>query len=171
MKKEVRTLVYDDELHIEAYRFEGIVQPFPNHFHEYYVIGFMEDGERVLSCKNQEYTITQHECRLTRHSFDNTKGISYPEYSQSLLYSISPSLAPELYDIIDCCAGDTPRMSGMPDRTCSHTAAFACAPSPASDKRLAMSSFHFERFFSEVRWRLVFYVTQKPALEVRFPIL
>ena len=57
MKKEVRTVVYDDELHIEAYRFEGIVQPFPNHFHEYYVIGFMEDGERVLSCKNQEYTI------------------------------------------------------------------------------------------------------------------
>ena len=57
MKKEVRTVVYDDELHIEAYRFEGIVQPFPNHFHEYYVIGFMEDGERILSCKNQEYNI------------------------------------------------------------------------------------------------------------------
>ena len=57
MKKEVRTVVYDDELRIEAYRFEGIVQPFPNHFHEYYVIGFMEDGERVLSCKNQEYAI------------------------------------------------------------------------------------------------------------------
>ena len=59
MKKEARTVVYDDELHIEAYRFEGIVQPFPNHFHEYYVIGFMEDGERILSCKNQEYTITR----------------------------------------------------------------------------------------------------------------
>ena len=32
MKKEVRTVVYDDELHIEAYRFEGIVafsEPFP----------------------------------------------------------------------------------------------------------------------------------------------
>ena len=59
MKKEIRTVVYDDELHIEAYRFEGIVQPFPNHFHEYYVIGFVEDGERVLSCKNQEYTISK----------------------------------------------------------------------------------------------------------------
>lgn len=64
MKKEVRTAVYDDELHIEAYRFEGIVQPFPNHFHEYYVIGFMEDGERVLSCKNQEYTITKGDVLL-----------------------------------------------------------------------------------------------------------
>jgi len=57
MKKEIRTVVYDDELHIEAYRFEGIVQPFPNHFHEYYVIGFVEAGERVLSCKNLEYAI------------------------------------------------------------------------------------------------------------------
>ena len=59
MKKEIRTVVYDDELRLEACRFEGIVQPFPNHFHEYYVIGFMEAGERVLSCKNQEYAITK----------------------------------------------------------------------------------------------------------------
>ena len=57
MKKELRTIVYDDELRIEAYRFEGIVQPFPNHFHEYYVIGFVEDGKRGLSCKNKEYII------------------------------------------------------------------------------------------------------------------
>lgn len=59
MKKETRTVVYDDELRIEAYRFEGIVQPFPNHFHEYYVIGFIEDGQRILSCRNQEYTIAK----------------------------------------------------------------------------------------------------------------
>lgn len=59
MKRETRTVVYDDELRIEAYRFEGIVQPFPNHFHEYYVIGFIEEGERCLSCRNQEYTITK----------------------------------------------------------------------------------------------------------------
>lgn len=64
MKKAIRTVVYDDELHIEAYRFEGIVQPFPNHFHEYYVIGFVEKGERVLSCKNQEYTIKKGDILL-----------------------------------------------------------------------------------------------------------
>lgn len=57
MKKEIKTVVYDDELRIEAYRFEGIVQPFPNHFHEYYVIGFIEEGERCLSCRKREYTI------------------------------------------------------------------------------------------------------------------
>lgn len=59
MKKEIRTVVYDDKLRIEAYRFEGIVQTFPNHFHEYYVIGFVEKGERILSCKNREYSIKQ----------------------------------------------------------------------------------------------------------------
>lgn len=57
MKKEMRKVCFDEELRIEAYHFEGIVQPFPNHFHEHYVIGFVEDGQRVLSCRNKEYTI------------------------------------------------------------------------------------------------------------------
>lgn len=57
MRKEIRTAVYDEELQIEAYRFEGIVQLFPSHFHKYYVVGFVEKGERSLSCRNQEYTI------------------------------------------------------------------------------------------------------------------
>lgn len=64
MKKEVRTVVCDDDLHIEAYRFEGIARPFPNHFHEYYVIGYVEDGERTLCCKNQEYTIAKGDVLL-----------------------------------------------------------------------------------------------------------
>ena len=50
MRKEMRTVVYDNELQMEAYRFKGIIQPFPNHFHEHYVIGFVENGHRVLSC-------------------------------------------------------------------------------------------------------------------------
>ena len=57
MRKELRTVVYDEELRLEAYRFEGIMQPFPNHFHEHYVIGFVEGGQRALSCKNKEYRI------------------------------------------------------------------------------------------------------------------
>ena len=57
MKKDTRIVVYDNELRLEAYRFENILQPFPNHFHEYYVIGYMESGERNLSCKNKEYTL------------------------------------------------------------------------------------------------------------------
>ena len=57
MKKEIRTVVYDEELKIEAYRFEGIVQPFPCHFHEHYVLGLVEKGERVLSLRDGEYAI------------------------------------------------------------------------------------------------------------------
>lgn len=57
MKKEIRTVVYDEQLKIEAYRFDGFVRSFPNHFHEYYVIGYIEAGQRVLSCNHQEYAI------------------------------------------------------------------------------------------------------------------
>ena len=70
MKKEVRTICYDEELKIEAYRFEGIMQPFPNHFHEYYVIGYVEDGERMLSCRNREYSIGRGDI-LIFHPGDN----------------------------------------------------------------------------------------------------
>jgi AraC-like DNA-binding protein len=54
---ESRTVKYDRELHVEAYHFQGIMQRFPNHFHEYYVVGFIEKGKRHLSCRNREYTI------------------------------------------------------------------------------------------------------------------
>lgn len=57
MANEVRTVCFDTDLKIEAYRFEGIMQKFPNHFHDYYVIGFIEKGQRYLLCKNQEYII------------------------------------------------------------------------------------------------------------------
>lgn len=57
MRKEIKTLVYDEELRLEAYRFEGMSKPFPNHFHDYYVIGLIEKGERRLWCRHQEYAI------------------------------------------------------------------------------------------------------------------
>lgn len=54
---EQRLASYDNELKIEAHQFNGIMQRFPNHFHEYYVIGFVESGKRGLTCKNREYII------------------------------------------------------------------------------------------------------------------
>jgi AraC-like DNA-binding protein/mannose-6-phosphate isomerase-like protein (cupin superfamily) len=57
METEKRTVQFDSDLGIEAYHFEGIMQKFPNHFHEHYVIGFVESGRRFLICKNIEYTI------------------------------------------------------------------------------------------------------------------
>jgi AraC-like DNA-binding protein len=58
VKKEMRKAAYDSVLNIEACRFQGILQPFPPHFHEYYVIGLMEEGERRLICGNME-TVTR----------------------------------------------------------------------------------------------------------------
>ncbi|MCM3781773.1 AraC family transcriptional regulator [Neobacillus mesonae] len=57
MAQENRSVCFDTELQVEAYRFEGIMQKFPNHFHDYYVLGFIEQGKRYLTCKNGEYII------------------------------------------------------------------------------------------------------------------
>lgn len=57
MKKEVRTVCYDEELRIEALSFEGVSQPFPNHFHEHYVIGLILRGRRDMLCNNRPYAL------------------------------------------------------------------------------------------------------------------
>lgn len=56
--QEQRHVYYDHDLDIEAYNLSGIVQKFPNHFHEYYVIGFVEGGSRHLWCKGEEYDLS-----------------------------------------------------------------------------------------------------------------
>ncbi|MGL4695824.1 AraC family transcriptional regulator [Enterococcus larvae] len=67
---EKRTVIFDSDLSIEAYRFEGIKQKFPNHFHEFYVLGFIEGGRRYLSCKQKEY-ITDVGDLLLINPYDN----------------------------------------------------------------------------------------------------
>lgn len=70
MQNGIKTIVYDEQLRLEAYRFEGISQPFPNHFHEYYVIGYIEKGKRILSCMNKEYLL-QADDMILFHPGDN----------------------------------------------------------------------------------------------------
>lgn len=57
MPNEMRTVHYDEQLGIEAYAFKGLMQQFPNHFHEYYVLGFIEAGKRHLTCGGKEYIV------------------------------------------------------------------------------------------------------------------
>ncbi|MDY3617458.1 AraC family transcriptional regulator [Agathobaculum sp.] len=57
-EQEQRRVYYDRDLNIEIYNLSGIVQKFPNHFHEYYVIGFVEGGNRHLWCKGREYDLS-----------------------------------------------------------------------------------------------------------------
>lgn len=63
-EQEQRHVYYDRDLDIEAYNLSGIVQKFPNHFHEYYVIGFIEGGKRHLWCKGKEYDTSAGELIL-----------------------------------------------------------------------------------------------------------
>ena len=90
MKKTVRTAVYDDLLNIEAFRFEGLIQPFENHFHEDYVIGLVEAGKRRLSCKNREYNLQagdvvlfqpgeNHACVQSDGGILDYRGLNLPE--------------------------------------------------------------------------------------------
>lgn len=58
MRPGVRSAVYDRELNIEAYSFDGVVQEFPNHVHDYYVIGLIERGRRRLVCMGREYEVS-----------------------------------------------------------------------------------------------------------------
>lgn len=55
--QEQRHVYYDHDLGIEAYQLSGVVQKFPNHFHDFYVIGFIEGGNRHLWCRGQEYDL------------------------------------------------------------------------------------------------------------------
>ena len=59
METENRRVCFDRVLKIEAYHFKGLMQKFPNHFHEYYVLGFVESGCRLLTCRNKKYTINE----------------------------------------------------------------------------------------------------------------
>ena len=100
MKREIRTVVYDKILQIEAYRFEGIMQPFPNHFHEHYVIGFVENGKRCLFCKDQKYNIKKgdiilfnpgdnHACVQSNHETFDYRGFNI---SKSIMLDLAEEI-------------------------------------------------------------------------------
>jgi AraC-like DNA-binding protein len=54
---ELRTACYDTELQVEAYRFQDVMHSFPNHFHDHYVFGYIENSPRRMLCNNIEYSI------------------------------------------------------------------------------------------------------------------
>jgi len=58
MSGEERLAVCSRRLRLEAYYFKGMARPFPEHFHQYYVIGLVESGERRLLCRQQTYTLS-----------------------------------------------------------------------------------------------------------------
>lgn len=84
MSEEKKTIVYDQNLDIEAYYFDGKRQAFPNHSHEYYVIGFVEQGHRKLICNKKCYIASSGSFILLnpgdRHYCDPNCAEEYLEY-------------------------------------------------------------------------------------------
>lgn len=62
--ESVKKICYDNDLKLEAYSFDGLVQSFPNHVHDYYVFGIVEKGGRVLQCRNKEYLLWRGDVML-----------------------------------------------------------------------------------------------------------
>ena len=57
MGRNGRRAYYDRAFGMEGFSFQGIMQSFPNHFHDHYVIGCIERGERRMACGNREYLL------------------------------------------------------------------------------------------------------------------
>ncbi len=100
MNKGKRIAVYDENLKIESYTLKGFVNPFPNHFHDFFVIGLMEDGERLLSCRNSEYTLKKHSMILfnpgDNHACSPSEGISMDYKAINIPKDVMNSMAKEL---------------------------------------------------------------------------
>lgn len=97
---ELRTVVYDAQLHLEAYHFAGIVQPFPNHFHEHYVLGLVEAGQRTLCCNNREYALRPGDILLFNpgdsHGCTQSDGGTFAYRAFNIPQSTMLSLAEEI---------------------------------------------------------------------------
>jgi AraC-like DNA-binding protein len=105
MEKEFRAVWFDNDLKVEAYTFKGVIQKFPNHFHDYYVIGFIEKGTRSLLWKNKFYNISKgdiilfnpyenHECEQPDTQILDYRSINIPS---SIMQDITAKLIGEKY--------------------------------------------------------------------------
>ena len=59
MTDNIKNFYYDKDLNIEVYSFDNLTSHFPSHFHDYYVIGIAEKGERILHLNDKEYTLSK----------------------------------------------------------------------------------------------------------------
>lgn len=105
-----KTICYDQDLGIEVYSFTGVSQNFPNHFHDYYVVGLIEEGQRTMVVNNQSYRLEpgdlltfnpydNHSCegidgsRLTYHCLNLKKDIFQPFTGTDLPKFLAPMQA------------------------------------------------------------------------------
>lgn len=100
MKKETRSVFYDEDLQIEAYRFAGVAQPFPVHFHDYYVVGCIESGSRRLSCGSADCSVGAGDVLLfnprDRHACAQDDGGTFDYRAFNIKAEVMEHLAKEI---------------------------------------------------------------------------
>ena len=81
MTDNIKNFYYDKDLNIEVYSFDNLTSHFPSHFHDYYVIGIAEKGERILHLNDKEYTLSKGDIFFFNpkdtHSCTNKKPFSW----------------------------------------------------------------------------------------------
>lgn len=100
MKKETRVVFYDEDLQVEAYRLAGVAQPFPVHFHDYYVVGFIESGSRRLTCENADYAVGAGDVLLfnphDKHACTQANGGTFDYRAFNIKIEVMDNLAKEI---------------------------------------------------------------------------
>ena len=91
-----RKIIFDKTLNIEAYIFSNGTQDFPNHFHDHYVIGLINEGNRTLTYGEKKYYIKSddmilfnsydnHDCRNEDNSLLKYIAVNIPKQSMEYL--------------------------------------------------------------------------------------
>ncbi len=87
MLKEQRKIIYDNKLDIEVISFIGIHQSFSKHFHDYYVIGFIKEGNRTLICNSKQYNIKNNGILLINpNDYHQCEGIEEKELNYTAIH-------------------------------------------------------------------------------------
>lgn len=98
MRREVHT---DRRLGVEVYHFQGLTQTFPSHFHDYYLFGLVETGERLLTCGGNDWPIgpgdlilfnpgESHSCTQTDGGQLDYRGVCiYPQTARKLTQELT----------------------------------------------------------------------------------
>lgn len=95
-----RKIIFDYDLGVEVYQLKGVIQAFPNHFHTYYVIGFVEGGKRRLHCKGQEYILEENDLILfngrDNHACKPIEGVLLEYYAVNIDQDVMAQSVQEL---------------------------------------------------------------------------
>lgn len=127
---------YDSSLGLEAYRFQGLHQTFPGHFHPYYFMGFIQSGRQLAAVGGAEREIGPgalllfdpglvHTCRPVGEKPLEYRCLNIPPESmlrwteeiagKPLRPSFSPSLIPHAPQVPALRALHSHIMDGEPD--------------------------------------------------------